>query len=73
MRNRRHDFAATSRLQFGENQINERPPNVCKSIAVEEKKRGAAMALPQKFYRFGERTGFSLSAAPFRFNRCIAL
>ena len=31
------------------------------------------MTLPQEFYRFGERAGFGLPAAPFRFNRSIAL
>jgi len=73
MRDRRHDLAPPSRLQFSENQINERPANVRKSIAVEEKERSAPMALPQELYRFGEGADFGLPAAPLRFNRCIAL
>jgi hypothetical protein len=73
MSDRRHDFTAADCGQVGEDVVNEGSSNVGEGVAVEEKERGAAVALPQEFYGFGEGSGFGLSAAPFCFNRSIAL
>jgi hypothetical protein len=68
-----HDFAPAAGDQVGKNEINDRPANVGKRVAVEKEERGAAMALPQKLYGFGEGSDFDLEFAPLCFNRCIAL
>jgi hypothetical protein len=73
MRDRGHDFAATSCGEFGKDEVNYRSPDIGKRVAVEKEKRGAAMALPQKLYRFVEGGDFCLAAAPLCFKRCIAL
>ena len=49
-----HDLAASPSGKITNNKVNHRPPDISEGIAVEEKKRGAAMTLPQKLYGFGE-------------------
>jgi dGTP triphosphohydrolase len=44
-----HDFAPTPSGHVGEDKINDCPANVGESVPVEEKKRSAAVALPQEF------------------------
>jgi len=44
-----HEFTTAHGGQIGEDKINDRPANVGESIAVEEKKRRAAVALSQEF------------------------
>ena len=73
MGDRRHDLAAADCGQVGEDEVNNGSSNVGEGVAVEEKERGAAVALPQEFYGFGESGGFGLSAAPLCFKRSIAL
>jgi hypothetical protein len=68
-----HDFAAAARGQIGKDEVNDGSANIGKSVAIEEKKRGAAMALPQKLYGFGEGSDFGLDFAPLCFKRCLAL
>ena len=53
-----YHFAATTRHQIGENNINDRAPHIGERVAVEEEKRRAAMALPQELYGFGEGSDF---------------
>jgi hypothetical protein len=69
----RHDFTAADCRQVGEDEVNNGSSNVGEGVAVEEKERGAAVALAQEFYGFGERGAFGLSAAPLCFKRSIAL
>jgi hypothetical protein len=69
----RNDLAAAARGQVGKDEINERSGDIGECVAVEEEKRGAAMALPQEFYGFGEGGDFGLLAVPLCFNRSIAL
>jgi len=69
----RHHFTPATRGELGENEVNYCPANVSEGIAVEEKKRSAAMSLPQEFYGFIEGGDFCLAAAPLCFKRCIAL
>jgi hypothetical protein len=73
MCNSRHHFATAAGEKFGENDIHSGSSNFGKGITIEEKERGTAMTLPQKFYCFGERIDFGLFLPPFGFNRCIAL
>jgi hypothetical protein len=65
-----HHFAAASRGQVSEKGGNCLAGDVGKGVAVEEQKRGAAMALPQELYGFGEGDDllslfFPLAAARF--------
>jgi len=41
-----HNLSAPNGRQVGKNQVNDSSANVCEGIAVEEKKRGAAVAAP---------------------------
>jgi len=68
-----HDFAAPAGGKVGQHEINDGSSHVCKRVAVEEEKRGAAMALPQEFYGFLESGDFALPASPLCFKRSIAL
>jgi hypothetical protein len=68
-----HDFPAAAGGQVGEDEVNNGPADVSKSVAVEEEKRSAAVAVPQEFYGFGERLDGRLFLLPFCFNRRIAL
>jgi hypothetical protein len=68
-----HHFPSAGRGQVGENEVNDRPADVGKRVAVEEQERRAAMALPQEIYGFGEGADFGLLASPLCFKRCIAL
>jgi hypothetical protein len=68
-----HDFAAAAGGQIGKDEVNDGSANIGKSVAVEEKKRGAAMALSQKLYGFDEGSDFGLDFAPLCCKRCIAL
>ncbi len=68
-----HHFAAAPGGQVGENEVNDRPANVGKRVAIEEQERGAAMALPQELYGFGKGTDSGLAVPPLCFNRCMAL
>lgn len=68
-----HDFPAAASGKIGKYEINDSAAHVGKSIAVEEKKRGAAMTLPQEFYGFVEGGDFDSAAAPLCFKRSIAL
>jgi hypothetical protein len=67
-----HDFASATGGQIRKNEINNRPANVGESIAVEEKERGTAMALPQEFYGFGEGEDCGLPLPPLCFKRSVA-
>jgi hypothetical protein len=69
----RNDLPAADVGKVGEKGRADLPANIGKGAAVEEKERGAAMAMPQKIYEFGEGEGFSLLAAPFCCNRCLSL
>ena len=69
----RNDLAAAARGQVGKQSSGDLAGNVRERVAIEEEKRGAAMALPQEFYSFGEGGDFGLSAVPLCFNRSIAL
>jgi len=60
-------------VQVGEDKIYDGAANIGERVAVEEKERRAAMALPQELYGFGERADFELESAPLSFNRRIAL
>ena len=73
MGDRRHDFTAAARGQIGEKSCDYLAGNIGKSIAVEEKERRAAMALPQKLYRFGEREDLGLFLDPFCSTRLLSL
>ncbi len=73
MGDRGHDFTAADCGQVGEDEVNHGSPNVGERVAVEEKERSAAMALPQEFYGFAKGGGFVLAAAPLCFKRSIAL
>ena len=73
MSDRRHDFTAAGCGQVGEKRRDNLTAYIGEGVAVEEKEWGAAVALSQEFYGFGEGSGFGLSAAPFCFNRSIAL
>ncbi|PWU12564.1 MAG: hypothetical protein C5B50_21220 [Verrucomicrobia bacterium] len=68
-----HDFAPATGRQLSKDEVNDGSSNVGKGVAIEEQERGAAMALPQELYGFGEGTDFKLEFAPLCFNRCIAL
>jgi hypothetical protein len=73
MSDRRRHFTSASCGQFCEERRGKLAPHVGEGVAVEEKERGAAVALAQEFYGFGERGAFGLSAAPLCFKRSIAL
>jgi hypothetical protein len=68
-----HNFPPAAGGQVGENEVNDGPADVSKSVAVEEEKWSAAVALPQEFYGFGERLDGGLFLLPLCFNRRIAL
>jgi hypothetical protein len=68
-----HDLAATAGGKIGEDEVNNGASDVGEGVAVEREERGAAMALPQELYCFGEGSDFGLSLPPLCFNRCIAL
>jgi hypothetical protein len=68
-----HDFAPAPGGQIGKYKVNDGPPDVGKRVAVEEKKRRAAMALPEERYGFGKGFDEGLSLPPLCFKRCVAL
>jgi hypothetical protein len=66
----RHDFPAATSGKLSEKSGDNLARDVGKRVAVEEKKRSAAMTLPQEFYGFGEGEDllsflFPLAAARF--------
>jgi hypothetical protein len=73
MSNSGHDFAATTRDEIGENKINHSSSDVSEGVPVEEEKGSAPVALPQKFYGFGEGVDLGLSFPPLCFKRSTAL
>ena len=68
-----HDFTPPGSGQVSKDEINDRPPYVCKGVAVEKEEGSPAMTLPQELYGFVEGGDFCLSAPPLCFKRCIAL
>ena len=71
--NRRGGFAATAQRKFSEDEVGGHTPDVGEGVAVEEKERRPAMALPEKIKRLIEGQDFGLFASPLCFNRSKAL
>ena len=71
--NGRYDFAAATCGQIGKNRRCDLPANISKGVAVEKEKGGAAMALPQEFYGFGEGEDLLLLFRPFACGRFLSL
>lgn len=65
-----HDFTPASGGKVGEKSGDDLTGDVGESISVKKEKRGAPMALPQKFYEFGEGEdllSFFFPLSPARF------
>src|SRR6266478_3251833 len=73
MSHRGHNLAPPAGGQFSEDCRDNLPANIGEGVPVEEKKRGAAMILPQKFYGFGERQDFRLCFVPLSCARFLSL
>jgi hypothetical protein len=68
-----HDFAAATGGQISKKCGYDLPCNIREGVAIEEKERGAAMALPQEFYEFGEGEDLPLFFFPLAAARCLSL
>ena len=69
----RHDFTAAGCGQVGEKRRNHLTAYIGEGVAIEEEKRGAAMALPQEFYSFGDGEDLLLFSRPLSCARFLSL
>ena len=69
----RDDLAAAARGQIGEQGSGDLAGHVREGVAVEEEKRGAAMAVPQEFYEFAEGEDLLLLFRPLFCARFLSL
>ena len=73
MRQSRHDFASPSGWQVREESRGKLTSYVGEGVAIEEKERSAAMALPQELYGFVERQDLLLLSRPVACARPLSL
>jgi hypothetical protein len=73
MRNCRYDFTAAGGGEVGEKRCDNLTAHVGEGVAVEEKERGAAVAVPQEFYGFGEAKDSLLFFGPLSCARFLSL
>jgi hypothetical protein len=73
MGNSGHDFASAGRGQVCKQRRGKLTPHVGKGIAVKEKERGSAMALPQEIYGFFEGKALLLPDRPLACTRRLSL
>ena len=73
MGDRRHDFAAADCGQVGEKRRDNLTAYIGEGVAVEEKERGAAVAMPQEFYGFGDGEDLLLFFRPLSCARFLSL
>ena len=66
-------FTPASGRQVGEDCRHNLPGDIRKSVAVEEKKRGAAVALTKELYRLAEGEDLLLPGLPFCRCRLLSL
>ena len=69
----RHDFTAAGCGQVGEKRRDNLTAYIGEGVAVEEKEGGAAVALPQEFYSFGEGEDSLLFFRPVSCARFLSL
>jgi hypothetical protein len=69
----RHYFTPPARGQVSEQRRGDLAPHVREGVAVEEKERSAAMALPQEVYGFVEGEDLLLLCRPLACARCLSL
>ena len=69
----RYDFAAAGCGQVGEKRRDNLTAYIGEGVAVEEKERGAAMALAQEFYGFGDGEDSLLFFRPLACARFLSL
>ena len=69
----RYDFASAGCGQVGEKRRDNLTAYIGESVAVEEEKRGATMAVPQEFYGFGEGKDSLLVFRPLSCARFLSL
>jgi len=73
MGDRRHDFAAAGCGQVGEKRRDNLTADIGEGVAVEEKERRAAVAVPQELYGFGEGEDLLLFFRPLSCARFLSL
>ena len=73
MGDRRHDFAAADCGQVGEKRRDNLTAYIGEGVAVEEKERGAAVAVAQEFYGFGDGEDLLLFFRPLSCARFLSL
>ena len=73
MGDRGHDFTAAGCGQVGEKRRDDLTAYIGESVAVEEEKRGATVAVPQKFYGFGDGEDSLLFFRPLSCARFLSL
>jgi hypothetical protein len=69
----RHNFPSATGGQVREKRRGKLAPHVGEGVAVEEKERSAAMALPQELYRFVQRKDLLLLSGPLACARDLSL
>ena len=69
----RYDFTAAGGGEVGEKRRDNLTAYIGESVAVEEEKRGEAVAVPQEFYGFGEGEDLLLFFRPLSCARFLSL
>jgi hypothetical protein len=69
----RYDFTAAGGGEVGEKRRDNLTAYIGEGVAVEEKERGAAVAVPKELYGFGEGEDLLLFFGPFSCARFLSL